>query len=95
MHWSQRFCQDQGNTEDKTRCGRLITSRDNISAAIIVTILKEDRHMTCTEIAMKYRIPKSFVRLVLTEVMGKRKLTVLWVLHTSDEQMIQKEITMN
>lgn len=43
-HWSQRFCQGQNNIEDKTHCGRLQTYRENISAAIIATILKEETY---------------------------------------------------
>jgi len=44
LHWFRRFCQGQNNTEDKTHCGRLRTYRENISAAIIATMLKEETH---------------------------------------------------
>jgi hypothetical protein len=66
----------------KTRCGRLRTSSDNTPAAIIVTILKEERHVTCTEIAMESGIPQSSAHHVVTEVLGKRKVAAWSVLHT-------------
>ena len=44
LSWSQRFHQGQDSTEDMEHSSRLKT--DNASAAIIVTILEEDRHMT-------------------------------------------------
>ena len=46
----------------------------NTSTAIIAIILEEDRRMTCDEIVMASGIPKSFLRLVLIEVSGKRKV---------------------
>ena len=42
--WSQRFHQGQDSIEDIEHSSRLKT--DNTSAAITVTILEEDRHMT-------------------------------------------------
>jgi hypothetical protein len=59
---------------------RLRISSNNTSAAIIVTILKEERHVTCTEIAMESGIPQSSAHHVVTEVMGKRKAAAWWVL---------------
>jgi hypothetical protein len=44
LYWSQTFCQGQNNNEDNTHCGKLRTYRENISAAIIATILKEQTY---------------------------------------------------
>jgi hypothetical protein len=44
LPWSQRFHQGQDSTEDMEHSSRL--KIDNTSAAIIVTILEEDSHMT-------------------------------------------------
>lgn len=43
---SQRFCQGQGNFNNKECTRRLRTSTVNTTAAIIATILEEDRFMT-------------------------------------------------
>ena len=45
-HLSQRFCQGQGNVNNKECTGRLRTSTVNTTAAIIATVLEEDRYMT-------------------------------------------------
>lgn len=43
---SHRLCQGQGSVNNKECTGRLRTSTGNIIAAIIATILEEERHMT-------------------------------------------------
>lgn len=45
-HLSQRFCQGQGSVNNKECTGRLRTSTGNTTAAVIATILEEDRYMT-------------------------------------------------
>jgi hypothetical protein len=68
-HRSQRIYQGLDSIKDQKCSGRLRTFTGDTLAAIIATILEEDRHMTCEEITMESGIPESFFRHVLTEVL--------------------------
>lgn len=89
--WSQRFCQGRVNIGDDQRPGRLRKSIDNTSMAIIASVLEEDRHVTCEEIARESGIPKSSVHRILTEVLEKIMVAAQWVpRQLSDDQRVQR-----
>jgi hypothetical protein len=58
-HQCERFHKGWDGIEDKECSGRPRTSTGNTLVVIIATVLEEDRCMTCEEMVMESRIPKS------------------------------------
>lgn len=91
--WASKFKAGQESIKDDPRSGRPRTSTDATSAAIVATIIDEDRRMTLEEIACEANISKASVAYIMKEMLKKRKISARWVPHSlSPEQREQRVV---
>ncbi|KAL4083594.1 hypothetical protein QTP88_028910 [Uroleucon formosanum] len=82
QRWHQRFRDGRTSIDNNPRSGRPSTvTQDNTNAAILATLLDEDRRITVREIEQETGISKSSVHRILTEILQKRKIAARWVPH--------------
>jgi len=89
--WAQRFREGRLSTENDPKSGRPRTSTDDQSVERVLQILKEDRRMTCEEIAHSAGISRASAYRILTERLHKRRIAARWVPHgLSEEQKCRR-----
>ncbi|KAK9731604.1 hypothetical protein QE152_g13460 [Popillia japonica] len=75
QRWHKRFRKGRISIENNPRSGRpSIVTQDNTNAAIVDTLIDEDRRMTVREVAAATGISKSSVYRIITEILQKRKI---------------------
>lgn len=87
--WAQRFRESCRSILDVSRSDKPKITTENMSADIIATILDEDRRITAEEITLdprygNHRVSKSSVHRILTDVLGKRKVSLLMATSSLD-----------
>lgn len=91
--WAKRFREGRTAITDDPRSGRPISSSDEIHVRQVDDLLQEDRRYTCAEIAETLGISQSTVHYILTNKLGKRKISARWVPHNLSPDQLQYRVS--
>jgi len=93
--WAFRFREGRVSIQDDPRSERPIIAMDNTSVVIDSTLLEEDRHKSCEEIAHEANMSTASVFRIVTQTLQKRKVTAKWVPHqlSEEQKAARKRVT--
>ena len=77
----QKITNGRSEASKKSSSGRPISVTNEENTDIVAQTLKKDRRFTCEEISHDTGISRSPVHTILTEGLGMRKITAMWVTH--------------
>ena len=86
--WHKIFSGGSVNVEDAARSGCPSTATDDDHVTHVSVLLKEDRRLSCEELAQQVGISSSSVHLIFTEKLHKCKIAAKWISHLLTEEQL-------
>ena len=82
------FCASSASVENVERSGRPNTARDEEHVTHVIALFEDNNHSTCEELANHMGTSSSSIHTILTEKLGKRKISAKWILDVLTEQQL-------